>query len=886
MVKRIAMASASLLSLACAGAAWAQQPAAAGASSQSAANKANEEEAGPNDIIITATKVATNVQDTPIAITAVTSETLNTRQITNAADVGQIVPNARFRKAEGIYGPAVTASLRGIGQTDPNLAGEPAVAFYIDDVYYPFLFGSQFDLLDLDHIEVLRGPQGTLFGRNSLAGAVNLVSKKPDLNDASGYVDITIGRYDRRDVRAGFNVPLTSTIGLSVAMASKKRRGYQEMVDFSCQMFKNGTPELAGKFPFQTPDTTYAAGRTPESCTFDYLGGENTQGIRGALLWKPADRVELLISGDYTEQNDEIPAEYIFRTNYAETYGLQPNGTVDESKANKNFITMADQFSIPGQKPFRWDERFQTNDPFKTYDNYCDPFPAGYKITGNTYYTGSIFRGGKCYGNEVRLKNRGAQAKLTVGLTDQIDFTAILGWRAMDQRFGAASDGTVLNDSIIYHEVHEDHTTGELRLTGQMPWIDWVLGAFYYDGAAEHLGQPQGVRAGTQRYQRVLYSPLSKAVYANAIVRPFARLSITGGLRYSDDGKGVDFSSLNDGTPQGSNVFKSDGVDTFFKTTIGGKRWDWKVGANYEPWDRAMVYVAAGSGYRLPGYQARPSQPGQEGQTPGESLISYEAGIKADFFDRRLRINAAVYAITFTERPAAFSGQEAQLTFDASGKVNGKVAGNSTVIPGGPAGTDQATAFTTCRAYNAATDGARDPNAGGATNSRSGIGVACVARPYSYTVGGHAKGAELEVTLEPIDDLTLDYSMGYNKFAAQAGSAARNLPGVNMSGGVQYKWAIEQIDGSITPRLDWFWEAKVVSDSNRPQYDLPARSVFNGRVTYHNDDYNLDVSVGATNLFNKFYYRNVTIFEGLGLPTNLGQPAPPREWYLNLRKRF
>jgi iron complex outermembrane receptor protein len=890
------MASVSLLSLAFAGQAVAQQG--AGAAPQQAEGEADSGPGGA-DIIVTATKIATNVQDTPIAITAVTSETLATRQVTNAADIGNIVPNARFRKAEGIYGPAVTASLRGIGQADPNLAGEPAVAFYIDDVYYPLLFGSQFDLLDLDHVEVLRGPQGTLFGRNSEAGAVNLVSKKPSLSETSAYIDITVGRYNRRDVRAGFSVPLSETMAISIAMASKKRRGYQEMVDFSCQMFKNGTPDLAGAFPFQTPETSFVGGRTPESCTFDYLGGEDTQGIRGSFRWQPTDNIELNITGDYTDQNDEIPAEHIFRTNYAETYGLQANGTVNEALANKNFISMADYFTIPGKKPFRWDERFQTGDMFKTYDNYCDPFPAGFQLKHpilvssrnpegiNTYYTGSIFRGGKCYGNTVPLQNRGVQGKLVVGLTDEIDFTLIAGWRKMDQAFGAASDGTVLNDSIIYHEVHESHWTGEARLTGQFEWFDVVAGVFYYDGQAEHLGQPQGVRAGTQRYQRVLYEPLSKAGYINVNVRPFDRLTVNGGVRYSDDAKGVDFSSLNDGTKPGSNVFVSDGVDTFFKTTIATKRWDWKIGVNYEPFDRTMLYVSAGSGYRLPGYQARPSQPGQEGQLPGENIISYEAGIKADFFDRRLRLNAAVYAITFTERPAGFSGQEAQYLVDPSTKqLIGKVPGNSTVIPGGPAGTDQATAFTVCRAYNEATDGPRDPNKGGALNTREGVGVNCVARPYSYAIGGHAKGVELEVTLEPIDNLVIDYSFGYNKFAAQAGSTARTLPGINMSGGIQYQADVPAIEGTITPRLDWFWEGKIVADSNRPQYDLPARSVFNGRITYHNEENGFDVSIGATNLFNKIYYRNVTIFEGLGLPTNLGQPAPPREWYLNFKKTF
>ena len=141
----------------------------------------------------------------------------------------------------------------------------PSVAYYIDDIYYPFLFGSQFDLLDLDHVEVLRGPQGTLFGRNAIAGAVNMVSKKPSLTESSASIEVTVGSYNRRDVRAGFSVPLTETLAFSASMVSKKRTGYQEMIDFSCQMHMNGTPNLAGSFPFQTPETTFGGGRTPEA---------------------------------------------------------------------------------------------------------------------------------------------------------------------------------------------------------------------------------------------------------------------------------------------------------------------------------------------------------------------------------------------------------------------------------------------------------------------------------------------------------------------------------------------------------------------------------------------------------------------------------------------
>jgi iron complex outermembrane receptor protein len=870
MLKAVALATSSLVAMAAPQIVHAQESAQEMAAQGDTANEAQAEAAtdpgprvGNRDIVVTATKIATDVQDVPIAITAVTSETLETRALTTTADLGSIVPNATFRKSQGIYGPAVSVYLRGIGQTDPQFSGEPSVAYYIDDIYYPFLFGSQFDLLDLDHVEVLRGPQGTLFGRNSIAGAVNMVSRTPSLTDASAFLDLTIGAYDRRDIRAGFSVPLTDTLAIGASFISKKRRGYQEMIDFTCQMFKNGTPELAGSFPFQTPQTTFDGLTEPDSCVIDHLGGEDTRAIRGSLYWEPTDNISLSISADYMDQNDEIPAEYIFETNYAETTTLG------------NFVTAADQFSVPGQIPFRWDQRFETNDPYKTYDNYCDPFPAGTLIPGNTYYNGSIFRGGKCYGNTVPLKNRGVQGKLIVGLTRDIDFTAIAGWRAMDMEFGAASDGTPLNDSIIYHLYDEDHITGELRLTGQHDWLDWVAGVFYYKGDALHLGQPQGVRAGTQRFQTDTYEPESIAGYGNVVVRPFDGLSLTGGLRYSDDQKGVDFNSIGDGTPPGQTQFVPGGVSTLFDITIATKRWDWKAGVDYELSPEILVYASAGSGYRLPGFNARPSQPGQEGQTAGEALISYEVGAKADLFDRRVRLNVAAFQMDFTERPAGFSGQEAQLTND----LQGFVAGNSTVVPDGPEGTAFADAFSTCRAYNPAVDGPR--------NVSAGIGVSCVARAFSYALAeGRIRGFEGEAELEPIDGLLINGSVGYNQFKAPDLDRRTSVPDWTASGGIQYAVEDERLHGSITPRLDWFYTGTIAYNAQRPEYDEPAYSVFNGRVTYANYDYDLEIALGATNLFNKFYYRQKTIFRALGLPTNLGQPASPREWYVSLKKRF
>ena len=862
MIKKIAAGSVSLMALALGNAAMAQTAPAAPAQDVAAQE---QDEAGNDDIIVTATRQATNLQDTPIAITAVTAETLETRGLSNTADLGNIVPNASFRQAQGAFGPAITAYLRGIGQFDSALASEPAVAFYIDDVYYPFLFGSSFDLLEVDHVEVLRGPQGTLFGRNALAGAVNMVSKTPSLTDASAKVEVTVGAYNRRDFRAAFSVPLTSTLAFSLTALSRKRDGYQRVLDFTCDMYRKGTPQLAGSFPFASSETTVAAGGSGGDCTIDRLGGQDQRALRGQLYWKPADNFSLSVIGDYSDSHDDVAADSVF--------------SIDRTKVTAaglaNLDLMYARYSVRGQPAFRYDERFLTGNPFTTYATFRDPIPAGTLIPGQSYYNGSLFRGGLDHGRDAPVKTWGVSAKAVVGLSDTIDLTLVGGYRKLDLSFPFDNDGSPLSETLIYHTIQEHHFTGEARLSGNMGWFDWVVGAFYYDGHAFNGAQPMGTQAGTQRYQNTTYDPNAKAGYVNVNIRPIDRLTLTLGGRYSDDKKLVNFNNVLDGSLPGSTVFQpNEAQSTRFITTPAESRFDWKLGVSYALDDDALVYASAATGYRLPGFNVRPSQPSQAGPTPGENLISYEAGGKFDFLDRRVRVNLAAFYIDYKKRTLSVAGQETRLD-----DARNPIAGNSTVIPFAQDGS------TTCRTY-AASDGPRNPAAG--------IGVTCIARTFFVTSPGKVKGLEGEIELRPIDNLLINGSVGYSKFTAPdlaalpetSNRTVLRSPDWTASAGIQYEVTADALGGSITPRLDWFYQGPTQYSVTRKDTNQPGYSTFNGRITYHNEEHNFDVSLGATNLFNKFYYRNLFVYTDIGNANINGQPAPPREWYLTLSKNF
>jgi iron complex outermembrane receptor protein len=138
-----------------------------------------DENGGLQEVVVTARFRSENLQSTPISITAFTSEDLQQQQLQNVNDLGSTVPNAYFRQPVSNYGPTETIGLRGFTQTDFDYGFQPTVGFYIDDLYQGSLTGSSFDLADIERVEVLNGPQGTLSGMNSIGGAIRLITQKP-----------------------------------------------------------------------------------------------------------------------------------------------------------------------------------------------------------------------------------------------------------------------------------------------------------------------------------------------------------------------------------------------------------------------------------------------------------------------------------------------------------------------------------------------------------------------------------------------------------------------------------------------------------------------------------------------------------------------------------
>ncbi len=182
---------------------------------------------GIGQIIVTAQKRAENVQDVPIAITAVGSQFLETRGIDSIDDLGTIAPNVKFERAPASKTISQIA-IRGSVTINPAITWEPAVGLYLDGVYIAKAQGSIFDIADLERVEILRGPQGTLYGRNALAGAVNLVTKKPS-GEAGGMAEMTYGSFNEVRLRGVLDLPQAGIFSAKVSGQYRKRDGLIEL---------------------------------------------------------------------------------------------------------------------------------------------------------------------------------------------------------------------------------------------------------------------------------------------------------------------------------------------------------------------------------------------------------------------------------------------------------------------------------------------------------------------------------------------------------------------------------------------------------------------------------------------------------------------------------
>lgn len=179
------------------------------------------------EVVVTARRVSESLQETPVAVTALTSDMLNRAGISNVTDVERLTPNLSFTAGTGGGSGTVNAFIRGAGEFDFIITADPAVGTYVDGVYLARAFGANLELGDIERVEVLRGPQGTLFGKNSIGGAINVSTRKPS-GESAGTIEGEVGRFNYRGAKLYVEQGLTDTLAMSFSALSRHADGWQK----------------------------------------------------------------------------------------------------------------------------------------------------------------------------------------------------------------------------------------------------------------------------------------------------------------------------------------------------------------------------------------------------------------------------------------------------------------------------------------------------------------------------------------------------------------------------------------------------------------------------------------------------------------------------------
>ncbi len=339
------------------------------------------------EIVVTAQKRSENIQNVPIAITAFTAETLQSKGLTDIHQLSNLTPNVNLDGGAPFSGDTsvLSASIRGIGQDDFAFNLDPGVGVYLDGVYYARTFGANQSLLDVDRIEILKGPQGTLFGRNTIGGAINIITHTPG-EESTLTGSATVGQFNRHDIQLLADMPISSNVLTSVAVSSQTREGYQNVINYPAN-------SVIGSTPYQVDaqdDFPKASGNQTSSSN----GGQNVQVIRGKLLWHANSVVDVTLAGDYTHEDQSALANVVqsVTTANADTY-VNPNSMAAGALFGPNIFGNLYNMCITTPAS-------ALGGTFNTTNGLCGPLAVGTwnsatgKFTGNGYTSGSPALGG------------------------------------------------------------------------------------------------------------------------------------------------------------------------------------------------------------------------------------------------------------------------------------------------------------------------------------------------------------------------------------------------------------------------------------------------------------------------------------------------------------
>ena len=892
---------------------------------QGTAASAIDRQGTVSEVVVTAQRREESLQDVPLSIVAIGSEAIKNADLTEASRLEQLAPGLRLGRSGADPRPAI----RGIYTESIQGNADPRIGFYIDEIYQSRTSQTSVPFVDLERVEVQKGPQGTLYGRNSFGGNIAILSAKPT-DRFEGGASVLLGSYNRKMIDGFVNLPISEGVALRLAAYAEKRDGFIRSVT---------APGYADQ------------------------DDKNQQYFRGTLrIAPPESGLEIIVRASHW--NDDSRGNGTFN---AKAIGqfidprlvTAPGGTLTVGGATYTFPNGYNGRSFQGQ--------FQ---PFGTFrDGIVDttingvPIDIGYPVLGPYKVLNDA-------ASKQRIKSTQISAVINYDLSDTLRLRSITGYNNFDAARSTDNDGTPANYGIGYFLTKDKAFSQELQLqsTGDGP-LQYTVGGYYlkdevpdaflsgrtrgYSTAGALAGAP-----GTGNYPlyfgsnftvlpssggAVVNPPSTAFIGANAsdafnpkswarnisyasyaqVSYTFAdRLTITGGLRYTIDKKDLrsalatpglalgggylvyqpstDFNHTCDGVTAAdpSSTALAAAVASALTTRCGKttfKYYTYRAAIDYKVSDDVLVYASYSTGKHSGGFSYSPitnsaGQPLPPYDTEG--VEAFEAGLKGTYFDRRLQLNLAAFYNLYSDLQVQTSFANplvanSVITLLSNG-AQSKAPGIDLSIVAYPM---PKLRMNLALNYLRARD---DPFPVSVTNNGvCGVvapGGTCTTRPevqLGYLGGilpNPVSNPELFVPLLGANGVQI-IAGGVPQFRAlgyNTPTRVQNTPDISAQFGLSYDFDLAN-GGTLTPEIQTLYTGDYLLSRAFPNYLQNAYTKTELRLTYRSEDRNLSLQAFVENLEDEATIGRVTVASGGGFS---GSYAAPRTWGVKLGYRY
>jgi iron complex outermembrane receptor protein len=570
------------------------------------------------EIVVTARRREENLQQVPISITAMSGAELEARQLYAMDQLGAVVPNLQFDKAAPSSGSSSVGQIfiRGIGQADYTPVTDPGVAMYVDGIYIGRSPGNVLDLVDIERVEVLRGPQGTLFGRNSIGGAIKVHSRLPGFTDAAGRIELRLGNDDLQAMAFRGNLPLAESLAAGVSISRLQRDGYVER-------------------------------------RFDGIrtGDRDRWSARSTVRWEPTDAIAASLIVDYTIIDENGAPVVSGGVNDRQPFATFGNAVLESCSAV--VINPAFDATPQGGPPTFPPPGAPTGSAPGCYgaESQSGPF-----VSDATFPVAS------------ELDSSGAALAVDWSISDHWLLKSTTGYREMTMLSSRDGDNTPANIFATRDDYEHEQFSQEMQLqfSSDVRGLSAVLGLFYYDETGFNLVDvtvPSGaIQSGG------FYDNQSYAVFAHGTLDLTDRLALSVGARHTEDRKAYlpDQLSLGDSSAGSAPGFfpptwpelqgfylaptgpmaAGERILDFRRSELDFDATDTTIDLSYRFTDEMLGYVTFATGYKSGGFDQRfvgPTPDRAPSSYRPETVDSLELGMKGSYFDGRLRVNLAVF---------------------------------------------------------------------------------------------------------------------------------------------------------------------------------------------------------------------------------------------------